>query len=251
MQVLLSLLIFDFATVHAGDDVSLMAICGTDERTLVVDTEVQPYNYICVLDVYSPNNTRFQETAFKVLVPGTRAGRQLLFTAAHNVYFEPGAYGGPGMGSVYMQCPGQRDWDTLTEIHMHVPDDYIKNPVLCGVDDYGVIVLDGENVGFSYNESATDSFLLTQEVTVVGYPMYKPPQQMWSSAAGPITDVSDDQLFYYIDTMSGDSGGPVYRHAGGNWVAYAIQSGIKGNCSSPNTATRIDETVMGYIRGFM
>ena len=200
-------------------------VCGRDERVKVDPETSPPYNWICSLVITAVNGEQCIGSGFKIHIPNINCG--VVVTSGHCVYLH-GAYA----ENVIVTFPGYAPI-LVKQADLYASPEYIQdsNPDY----DYGLIILNGNsNEGFGWSAIVPDSELLGRIVTNCGYPGDKYPwPQMWITG-GELTEVTTNRLFYMNDTMSGQSGSPVYTWYKGYWTVLGVHS--YGGC--PNSAAR-------------
>jgi V8-like Glu-specific endopeptidase len=114
--------------------------------------------------------------------------------------------------------------------------------------DYGCIKLPtdlGKRTGWFGFACYSASTLKNMLVNNSGYPGDKPTGTQWFNANRIVT-VTGRKLYYYIDTMGGQSGSPIWRLKNGH--RYAV--GIHAYGGSKNSATRISKPVFNNMRAW-
>ena len=207
-------------------------VCGTDERVQVDPTTSPPYNYIASLKIMMPDG-KYGGTGFLINLPKVKY--RVLLTSAHNLYNRIAeAY--PDW--IELGIPGEKPM-VVTARDFRLPQawiDYGKTD-----DDYGIILLAGEPAGFGWTTSG-DAVSSRRLVSVCGYPTDKLWPTMWTTG-GPIESVTLTLIRYMMDSVSGQSGSPVWTWWNGYWTCV----GIHGYGGCPNVACRITLNVIQQI----
>ncbi len=213
-----------------------------DTRTRVDDTTAWPYNTIGLVQMRFPNGKRFLGT-------GTLINENHVLTCAHNLYSAED--GGSAVEVVF--SPGRNGEETpygtyyaktiyYPELYSRLaPQNPNENPGGVVEDyshylyDYGLIRLNkivDRDMHFGLF-AATDEQLRAMDVNITGYPGDKRPRKtMWQANGTFDNGISDDFLFYTIDTYKGESGSavngfvpdtPPYRQIVGIHVAGSVR----------------------------
>lgn len=176
-----------------------------DDRTTDHDTSEMPYASIVKLKVIKKtgNNTlRIHGTGFWI-------SPSVLLTAGHNLFRAEGWGGFAQKGRIYCENGDRFDFATA---HMHVAARWKSSSDRAY--DFGVIRFDTDKARTdSIALRPVDTSALNEATIVTGYDTAHDigTQQL---DRGTIHHVSDDFLFYDIDTETGQSGGPVLDTAG-------------------------------------
>lgn len=222
------------------------AIIGTDDRRRISDTSILPYQRICMLEFLSPNGTGMIGTGWFI-------GPRTVVTAGHCIYCRDSRYGIGPMRKPYKVYAG-RNLDQVageaSVVDMATTRQWLDN----GLEayDFGVVYIDSplgadDQLG-SFDLGIVDEGSTGMLVSVVGYPgdlqrgLYG---SMWGDT-NRIESVTPDRLAYLVDTMGGNSGGPViYSDGKGTIMAVGIHNyGDTGK----NFATRINQAVADQFK---
>ena len=231
--------------------VNPLSLIGADERVRIRETEQPPFNLICALRIAAPWGD-FIGTAWF-------AGPKTLITAGHCV-FDANQMG--GWASEITIYPG-RDGDepppaTLVSKDFSTVDLWEQNQD--PDHDIAAIHLE-ENVlkGAAPFRIATmpDADLQDQLVNVSGYPSDKGGFEQWW-ARNRIRAVRPLRIFYDVDTVAGQSGGPAYLldKPGATPTVVAIHAyGVGGTPDSlkleVNSAPRITADKLNQIKAWV
>lgn len=222
---------------------------GPDDRVMIADTMVAPYQTICHLLIQFPSGT--------FLGTGTFVNRNTILTAGHNLY-----------------DPARREWAlgvtvTPAKNGSHNPMTPIRAPRstmrttqgwLRGlqVADVGAIRFPHDVtrrfLGIRSFEASEEEELRGLTIGVVGYPGSKDhpdpsrPNTMWGHARR-VARIEQHRFFYDTDTTGGQSGSAlIYANDAGRF--YCV--GIHNYGSRPfNIATRISEPLFDIIESWI
>lgn len=237
-----------------GGAITLESVIGLDERTRIVDTEDAPWRMICGLDIDGPWGN-FVGTGWFV-------GPRTVITAGHCVY-DRNQMGGWARKIVLR--PGVDDGDepfkAITATRFETTDKWLQDQ---NADfDIGVIHLEKADAidaarGWFAVASFPDKKLQNHLVNVSGYPGDKGGRQQWW-ARNRVRGLSPRRIFYDVDTMGGQSGGPVFiiEKAGAAPKVVGIHAyGVGGSKPSSikvevNSAPRIIPEVVELIQGWI
>jgi V8-like Glu-specific endopeptidase len=112
--------------------------------------------------------------------------------------------------------------------------------------DYGAIIIPtelGSTVGWFGFGVYADSDLLSSVSNISGYPGDKPAGTQWFDSRG-LASVTNQKVFYDIDSAGGQSGSAVFRIINGNRMAVAIHA--YGGAVT-NSGTRINTEVYNNL----
>jgi len=221
-----------------GDPSLLEIIIGRDDRVRVTNTLAYPYVCICHLVIRARNGKTYVGT-------GWLADEQTVVTAGHNVYMhrEGGwaasidVYPGRNGNSRPYQARAVRTWSTRG---------WTKQK--SAPADYGAIRLDQkiEDVGTFGFGALTNEELKAGLFHIVGYPGDK-HGEMWGHGRR-LKGVQSDVLIYDIDTVGGNSGGPLFLVRNGDSIVVGIHN---YGANYGNSATRITNDVYQRIQGWI
>ena len=216
------------------------AILDEDDRIAVPSDDVSdyPYRCICSLVIHC-------RTGQVGLGTGWLVGPRTVVTAGHCVYMHNHGRWAAGVDVYPARVGDHRPFRARATRLMSVRGwtEQAKPE-----SDYGGIEVDRDlsDIGsFSYAALPTAELETLQAVNVVGYPADK-PGTMWGHARR-LARVTKRQLEYEIDTINGNSGGPVFALRNDEAIAVGIHN--YGNLARMrNLATRITKGVYANIR---
>jgi len=226
--------------LRAADDgagIVAESVLETDERIQVGDTTAMPWRMNASLRITAADNTLWVGTAWFI-------GPHTLVTAGHCVFIH--APGTPRHGWVrsIQVMPGRNGsvlpFGSITSTEFRAVDGWTTSP---DQDfDYAAIILPvelGDTVGGFGFGVFTDSDLQASTVTVAGYPGDKPAGTQWFDSR-LVASVGPSKVYYALDTAGGQSGAPVYRVDGDEYVAVAVHA---YGGTTTNSGTRITQQV--------
>ena len=215
-------------------------VIGTDERVEITATDQYPWRCICSLRIKAADGRNFIGTGWLI-------SPRVLLTAGHCVYMHdaggwadeieviPGRHGGtePFGSAICTQMSTTHGW---------VNDQGTNS-------DYGVIMLPedkrfGDDLGWIGYANRATSDLEDKIVNLSGYPGDKPAGTQWFDNKQLIS-VTNEKLFYEIDTFGGQSGAPVWQFMP-DGTRYGVGIHTSGHLSG-NSATRINDAVFNNI----
>ena len=228
----------DIGVASFGEEATLEAIIGADDRVKVTTTTNFPFRAIASLLITARDNSRWIGTGW-FISPRT------LITAGHCVYIKgSGVPGRDGWVKSITVIPGRngtsmpfgsatsKDFRSVTGWTNNGDENF----------DYGAIIIPtplGSTVGFFGFGVYSDNDLRASVANIAGYPGDKPSGTQWFHAR-QVTNVNAQKVFYDVDTMGGQSGAPVWRIIDNKRYAIAIHAygGVLAN-----SGTRINNTV--------
>lgn len=208
-----------------------------EKRARVDPMTSPPYLWICSLEITDAYGEKWSGTGFKL--NNTIDNTTMLVTAGHCTYVR-GAYA----ASIKVKFPDTPTSFTVTSKNLYASPEYISNgdPDY----DYGLILITNQvssgSGGFGWSTQISDSKLDKCSVTICGYPTDKPSNTMWVTG-GKITSCNTKRIFYTNDSISKQSGCPVYVWHDGLWTVIGVHS-FGG---SPNSATRFTIQMMSQF----
>ncbi|WP_293675886.1 trypsin-like peptidase domain-containing protein [uncultured Phenylobacterium sp.] len=226
-----------------------LSVIGLDERTRIFTTDVPPYVLVCALDITAPWGS-FVGTGWFI-------GKRTIITAGHCVYHRtsmggwatsirviPGANGDaePNGGLASSKFSTTETW--LADMNpdhdvaaIHLSQDFLPP----GVAPFRVATL-------------PDAALEGHSINVSGYPGDKGGREQWW-ARNRIRAVRPRRIYYDVDTMGGQSGGPAFLldAAGGAPTVVAIHAYGTGGTPADlpmevNSAPRITADVLALFK---
>ncbi len=220
---------------------TLEVIIGTDDRVRVMNTTRVPWNRICHLNILTTTGKRYLGTGFLV-------GRRTVITAGHCVHI---ANQGGWVRQIEVS-PGRngnnKPYGTHTATAFRSVRGWVANRLRN--HDYGAIIMPrsvnlSPAIGAFGFANYTDAFLMSKRLNLAGYPGDKPAGTMWFHAMRAKA-VTARTIGYDIDTVSGQSGSPVWvRLADGRRIAVGIHT---NGASNGNSATRINKPVFDNLK---
>jgi V8-like Glu-specific endopeptidase len=213
------------------------AIIGKDDRVQVPDPMIYPFRCICSLRLRTQSGLWGAGTGWLV-------GPRTVITAGHCLFLHE--HGG-WIAEMEVYPARQADFKPFTAAAQYAMTVAGWKEDALPESDYGAVWLDRDVTGFgSFGYAALDAGLLeTLRCQVVGYPSDK-QGTMWGHARH-LMQVLDKQLEYDIDTIDGNSGGPVFVIHEGSAIAIGIHN-YGNSVSMRNTATRLTKPVFANIQ---
>jgi len=212
------------------------SICGRDDRVRVRATTRIPWRWLCHLRIRTKDNRLYGCTGWLI-------GPHTVMTAGHCVYIHAHS-GWPRYIDVIAGRDGSsKPYGTVRATSFRSVRGWVNNHNWNY--DYGCIILPtnlGNRIGWFGFANYKASTLRNMLVNNAGYAGDKPTGTQWFNA-NRISNVTGRKLYYYIDTMGGHSGSPVWRLKRGH--RYAVGIHAYGGC--PNSATRIVKPVFNNM----
>ena len=216
-------------------------VCYPDDRAIVTDTEIAPWNAMCRLEITFTDGS-------KAIGSGWMLTPTLVVTAGHCVH--------GGRGRDYFQSVdvipapngSAEPYGRMTSTKLRAAQAWIRSGSMA--HDFGAIVLDRPFGSANSAPStlqvrvASESELNGRDAMVSGYPADRASATQWFDL-DTITRVYPDQLEYRIDTYGGQSGSAVVL----NDQVVGIHNyggGYSPECT--NLATRITPEVLGQLQ---
>src|SRR5262245_27872769 len=200
----------------------LETVHGPDDRVQITDTAVYPWRAIASLLITAADNSMWIGTGWFI-------GPHTLATAGHVVYIKnSGVPGRDGWVKNIQVMPGRNGsnlpFGSVTSTNFRTVNGWINS----GSEnyDYGAIILPsnlGNNVGWFGFGIYSDDDLLATKGNISGYPGDKPIGSQWFDARG-IASVTNQKVFYDIDSAGGQSGSAVFRILNGDRMGIAIHA---------------------------
>ena len=216
------------------------SVCGRDDRVRIRATTRLPWRLLCQLIIRRRDNRTSRCTGWFI-------GPRTVMTAGHCVYSH--SAGGwarsieviPGMDAT-LRPYGSQTGTSFRSVRAWTRDRSANQ-------DYGAIILPnnslGNRVGWFGFAALSDASLRNLLVNNCGYPGDKPFGTQWYNA-GRVTRVTDERIFYMLDTAGGQSGSPTWRYRNGTRHAVGVHA--YGGC--PNKSTRITRAVFDNMRAW-
>jgi glutamyl endopeptidase len=208
----------------AGDDVGISSVIGPDQRVVINPTTSFPARTIAYVTL-TLGGTGFRCSGFMI-------SANTVATAGHCVH--AGSGGAAGFAKNVRVTPGRNflkaPYGTCNARELFTSNGWANG---AGENyDYGAIKLSctvGNATGWLGYYTQTNPSLVNTLMNVAGYPADKKIGTQWR-ATGAIKVMGVYQLFYYMDTFGGQSGGPVYHYKKGcGYCAAAIHGyGVHG-----------------------
>lgn len=230
----------------------LETVIGTDDRQRVPDASGEPWRRICQLDLIGPRGI-FKGT-------GWLAGPATVVTAGHCVHYAP-FFG--GWADRIVVAAG-RTGDSLPFGAIEAEHFSTLNVWRDGqAADYDLAAIHlseplGDRTGLFPMREFADVELIGRMVNVSGYPTDKELARTQYHHANGILAVTARRLFYEIDTVSGQSGAPVWIQDSQQATPVCIGIHAYGIPGTPidlhitaNSAPRFDAAVLAILHGWV
>lgn len=219
-------------------------VIGTDERVEITATDQYPWRCICSLRIKAADGRSFIGTGWLI-------SPRVLLTAGHCIYMHDAG----GWADEIEVIPGRKGstqpfgsaiCTQMSSVHGWVTDRDTNA-------DYGVIMLPedkrfGDDLGWIGYANRATSDLEDTVVNLSGYPGDKPAGTQWFDNK-QLINVTDQKLYYEIDTFGGQSGAPVWQFMP-DGTRYGVGIHTSGHLSG-NSATRINDVVFNNIVGWI
>lgn len=227
----------------------LETVIGEDERQRVPDASADPWRRICQLDLNGPKGM-FKGT-------GWLAGPGTVITAGHCVHYPPFFDGWADS----IDVAAGRTADSLPFGRVRATHFSTVTVWTEGQDadfDFAAIHLDeplGERTGLFPLAGLPDDQLVGRLVNVSGYPTDKEGAQVQYFHANRIMAATTRRLFYDVDTVSGQSGAPIWVQDAPDGPPLCVGIHAYGIPGTPldlhvtaNSAPRFDAGVLTVLR---
>jgi len=191
----------------------------------VVNTSVNPYCFVGLLQMRFPNGTKYYGTATLIADEGAKDGKSRhLLTCAHNLYDE--ADGGRAVSVEFTPMyNGEQAYTPVQAASYYYPVGYSNVAISRMTDasslseveiendieqDYAIVKLESyiDAVGAPSTYALPDSELQNAQVELNGYGYF---DQEMSHATGAISVVTENTLKYPISTKQGASGTAIMK----------------------------------------
>lgn len=220
----------------------LEVVLGVDDRVALGDDLVRtnPWRQICALRITSPSGVAYVGTAWFI-------APSVLATAGHCVFLrEDGGFAAsieviPGLAGA------MEPYGRVSATRYACVDGWRDTG---GRDfDYGVIYLDGSDLGTRVGnfavETAPDADLVGAVCRISGYPYDRDDATRQYYHERPLLSVTPTRLNYDIDTFGGQSGSPIWLQVAGRG-AVAVGIHTTGTATG-NSGTRISDAVLDNL----
>ncbi len=226
----------------------LETVIGEDERLAIPDAALDPWRRICQLDLIGPLGT-FKGT-------GWLAGPGSVITAGHCVHYATFFGGWATQITVSAGRGGDvHPFGQLTSAHFSTLNVWVDGQ--SADHDIACIHLDqplGHKTGIFPCAIVDDAGLVGRRVNISGYPTDKDLAKVQYHHANQIMAVTARRLFYEIDTVSGQSGAPVWIQDSADTPPVCVGLHAYGVPGTPadlhivaNSAPRFDKEVLGIV----
>lgn len=230
----------------------LETVIGQDDRQRVPDAAADPWKRICQLDLIGPRGT-FKGT-------GWLAGPATVITAGHCVHY-PAFFG--GWADRIVVAAGRTGdsfpFGRVESAHFSTLNVWIDGQA--ADHDIAAIHLSeplGNRTGIFPVQQRDDADLVGRMVNVSGYPTDKELARAQYHHANRIMAVTPRRLFYEIDTVTGQSGAPVWAQDTAESPPVCVGLHAYGVPGTPidlhitaNSAPRFDNAVLGILRDWV
>lgn len=230
----------------------LETVIGQDDRQRVPDAGADPWKRICQLDLIGPRGT-FKGT-------GWLAGPATVITAGHCVHY-PAFFG--GWADRIVVAAGRTGdsfpFGKVESAHFSTLNVWIDGQA--ADHDIAAIHLSeplGNRTGIFPVQQPDDADLVGRMVNVSGYPTDKELARAQYHHANRIMAVTPRRLFYEIDTVTGQSGAPVWAQDTAESPPVCVGIHAYGVPGTPidlhitaNSAPRFDNAVLGILRDWV
>lgn len=209
---------FDFKGFEQPNETGLEAIIGKDDSVIVTDTANAPWRPLVCLRIYAPGED--------LVGSGILIRPDVVLTAAHNVYrLGKKAYATSIVAHVGKTQTGVAGAEAYAR-RVQCPPEYIAcsgpNDSKRYAYDFALIFLNTdalgrwtkpENIPDVVGQSPmTDQEMRAAQLTIAGYPCYPNAAIVLRKCLGNVISLAGDGLYYDMDSMPGQSGGPVFRY---------------------------------------
>jgi V8-like Glu-specific endopeptidase len=209
---------FDFKGFEQPNETGLEAIIGKDDSVIVTDTANAPWRPLVCLRIYAPGED--------LVGSGILIRPDVILTAAHNVYrlgsksyatsivahvgkTQTGVAGAEAYAK-RVQCPPEY-------VNSSGPNDSNRYPY-----DFALIFLNTDALGrwtkpehipdLPGQIPMSDLDMRSSQLTIAGYPCYPNAPVVLRKCNGSVINLAGTGVYYDMDSMPGQSGGPVFRY---------------------------------------
>lgn len=244
----------DFTIENEGSDVAMpLGIIDGDNRQHIADEDVsqEPYNSICLLKLLE-NGIPKRGTGFLI-------GPNVMLTAAHNVYTDRNNDGVNNfIDEIVVYVAAQTasnnvdpcsSYNDVNVEECYLLQSYCDLAGLDGVDkynyDWAICILNtdiGNQVGW-FDISITPDNIVNNQISILGYPDDKSGNEAFDMfrSTGIVQSVIQNIIIHEADTVSGNSGSPVFV---ANDNSYTVKGIHTAGGTTINGATKI--TLLTY-----
>ena len=209
---------FDFKGFEQPNETGLEAIIGKDDSVIVPDTANAPWRPLVCLRIYAPGED--------LVGSGILIRPDVILTAAHNVYrLGAKAYATSIVAHVGKTQSGVAGAEAYAK-RVQCPPEYINcsgpNDSKRYAYDFALIFLNTDALGrwtkpehipnVAGQTPMTDAEMRAAQLTIAGYPCYPKADIVLRKCLGNVISLAGDGLYYDMDSMPGQSGGPVFRY---------------------------------------
>lgn len=223
-----------------GEEISPTGIIGPDDRIMVSNTTVYPYNAICYVESTFPDGNVKRGT-------GSLVYSTVMLTAGDMVYsHNHGGWAKSVMVVPALNSDGQnRPYGTAHSTTITSNSQWTENKSIEW--DWAIVDLDksfSSWLGVSYNKNYT--LYIGLKASTVGYPSDK-GFQMWQDT-NSISAAGERYLKILCDTQAGDSGAPVMALESGKIAGIIVTEYKENDVYFYNGAVRINADLYSRIK---
>lgn len=216
------------------DKIEKRTVIGNDERTQINQTAQFPYSAVVFVRATFSNGESY-------IGSGSMISADTVLTAGHVVYDADKKEWAQTV-TAYPGLTGEiAPFGSSQVTRMASVDGWLNGGTNRHEHDIAMLKLDeplGTKTGwFGLSNQAAPQM----QVKSVGYPTDKPRRTMWQGS-GTIHKLSDRNVFYSIDTYSGQSGSGVFNDANQLLAVHAYSQ------TTQNYGTKINESVLEWIK---
>jgi len=209
---------FDFKGFEQPNETGLEAIIGKDDSVIVPDTANAPWRPLVCLRIYAPGED--------LVGSGILIRPDVILTAGHNVYrLGTKTYATSIVAHVGKTQTGVAGAEAYAK-RVQCPPEYVScsgpNDSKRYAYDFALIFLNSDALGrwtkpehipdIAGQTPMTDGDMRAAQLTIAGYPCYPKADIVLRKCLGNVISLAGDGLYYDMDSMPGQSGGPVFRY---------------------------------------